>query len=467
MKRAFAKLTLKISVMTIGVCMFCLSCMQSGAKKTARDVDTSRPLNSGGQRNQLMVLETEVMPILIGKHQSLRLNFELSKHADYAFFEIYRDGENDLLKSGRVYLGPVLVHDLPEGLMHIKIWACKEMLSIGDGLDKENCGKSSLIRYNQPLNTDTELIAFLKQREHLIDQQKDLGEQLIEAVSEYRKAKSQNAGGSEKELEEFIEPIEEAGAGKVGDLIAKAPGLEQNSQEDQSDSRVQEEEEEEETGGTAGHLSFSNGVALLYLVGAGIKKFGGDSQSPKKLKAEYKNRMVALSQEISGAAMAKGDSDRLRAELNKLGADLGSLIESDPRSPRLEDLRNQERVLHTKLDQAEHRYTDHINRQQQLLAEDLSAAPSKINIWVKRAGAMTALIGAGLILFTSFDEGLLGKLDKFLDKMVFALTAQESSPEFKLRRSLDVIARQSQNLKLQVFQVEQQIDQHLKNASKN
>ncbi|NRA47419.1 MAG: hypothetical protein HRU09_20915 [Oligoflexales bacterium] len=448
-------------------CLLLTACVQSSKVKPPRHDSYSQTPGKGDierQANQLAVKATEVIPILIGKHQSLRLDIEISNDTDFAWYEIHKDNKNNLIKADKVYLGPVLIHDLPEGMMYISIWACKESSRGSDASEKE-CGQAYFTRYYQPFNADKELVQYLKQRESLIDKQKDIGEQLVKAVSEYRRANSESQARPDQEFDEFLGPIEEAGAGKVGDLIAKSPGIDQGTKQNNQEPDEEEKEAEDKTDGP---LSFSNGIALLYLVGAGIKKFAGDKPlSPEKLKADYKAGMEALSREMSGAMVAKGDLERLKAELNHVTGEIKHIGDSDPHSSRLRDLSEQKRMLTVELEGAEARYQDHSLRHQQILAKELTAAPPKLNAWVKRAGALTALVGAGLILFTSFDEGLLNKLDKFLDKMVFALAGESGGAQFKFKKSLEEIAEQSHSLKSQVFNVEEAIDQHLKNANKN
>ena len=433
-------------------------CLQSTTiRKQSKVYDPSKPSD---KFKALRVTSGRAVPILIGEHQSLSLNIELNNDADYARYEIYKDGENELLKSGHVYLGPVLVHDLPEGLMHINIWACTRDRSADSRTSKETCGKAFFVRYQQTLNTDKELIEFLVRREDLIDKQKDIGEQLVAAISEYRKEKK----GANKELDDFIKPVEDAGAGKVGDVIAKTPGVDNDKNSEPSDSKNKDDKKDDPTDGP---LSFSNGVALLYLVGTAIYKFSGNNKNPDAIKIEYKARMEALSNEMEEAVKAYGAQKGYEAKLESLRLELEELKKIDPSSSRLQDLVNLERQLNSSAGEAEQTYKRHNDKYQQLLAKDLTAAKSKVNVWVKRAGSLTALVGAGLILFTSFDEGLLGKLDKFLDKMVLTLAGGHSSAEFKFRRNLDLIARDYRLLKDEVYYVEDLIHTHLKNANRN
>ncbi|MFK7826210.1 MAG: hypothetical protein AB8G05_18805 [Oligoflexales bacterium] len=440
-----------------------IGCLQTTSNRKPNGIAHVDPSKPTANSQLLVVNDGKAIPVLIGKHQSLNLNIELNSYADYARYEIYKEGQNKLLKNGYVYLGPVLIHDLPEGLMHIRIRACREKNNLQT--TKDHCGKAYHIRYYQSLNTDEELVDFLKRREGLIDKQKDIGEQLVAAITEYRQAKNKNPDSKNKQFEDLLKPIEEAGAGKVGDLVAKSPGLEKDKEEDKLDS---ENAGDSKSDRTDGPLSFSNGVALLYIVGAGISKFGGGNKNPEKIKIEYKARMEALNSEMIATVEAKGDMEGAKAELKHLGIQVEDVKKTEPGNvTRLQNLLELKSRLDLDLNKAEVRYTNHNNRYQQLLAKDLTAAPSKVNIWVKRGGALTALVGAGLILFTSFDEGLLGKLDKFLDHMVFALVGEESSPEYRLRRSLDLIAKNYAELKGKVYESELLIFQHLKNANRN
>lgn len=437
------------------------ACIQSSRSKSPKRLDYNQELFEQMRKTNaksLLVTKGKIVPILIGRHQSVRLDIDISTHADYAWYEVQKDGTNNLLKNGKVYLGPALIHDLPEGLMHFRIWACKEK-DVTDTLLKENCGRPYQLRYYQPLNTDQELIKFLKEREGLIDKQKDIGEQLVSAVREYRQ-ETQDEKPADTELEDFIEPIEEAGPGKVGDIVAKSPGIEQ---EEEQSSFETVDNEGTDSDGTEGPLSFSNGVALLYIVGTGVQKLTGKQKSSDSIKVEYEARMEALNGKIKAAVEAKGDYEKNRTRLEQIETELRNFKGSDPS----ESLLRQKEQLVKDVDESKARFEAREAEYNKLLKPDLIAAPTRVNIWLKRAGTMTALVGAGLILFTSFDEGLLGRLDRFLEKMIFALSSEGTSAQLKLRKALERIAVEYNSLKDQVFQIEQRIDLHLKNASKS